>query len=250
MILLLIGTLIEPNKSFAKPLSTKTPTPSWSASSKKRSLVSENSWGSKASTSKRVRKYIILFFSRTLPITYYERVCTRRLISRAKYTSGPDGQILRVVYTRDKERKWSWQKPASFFAFGIRILNNLVHGRTYWFNWGCFCFPWRLLLLLAEKCLAPSKLHVAYSLFACVIKMRKKRQKEPNAVVVRVLIILFIYISCIRNQENRGENGAQGALQRPRLASVPSRAEDAVDQLQENEKLIAGEFVWIFLWSS
>lgn len=51
-------------------------------------------------------------------------------------------------------------------------------------------------------------------------------------------------------QENRGENGGQGAAgptgvggepQRPRLASVPSRAEDAVDQLQENEKLIAGE---------
>lgn len=44
-----------------------------------------------------------------------------------------------------------------------------------------------------------------------------------------------------------GENGAQGSgssglgePQRPRLASVPSRAEDAVDQLQENEKLIAG----------
>ena len=45
--------------------------------------------------------------------------------------------------------------------------------------------------------------------------------------------------------ENRSEsaNGTQGdAPQRPRLASVPSsRAEDAVDQLQENEKLIAGK---------
>ena len=46
--------------------------------------------------------------------------------------------------------------------------------------------------------------------------------------------------------ENRNENGAQGGLQRPRLASVPSssRAEDAVDQLQENEKLIAGELTF------
>lgn len=52
-------------------------------------------------------------------------------------------------------------------------------------------------------------------------------------------------------QENRAENGGQGQTgtasvgepQRPRLASVPSRAEDAVDQLQENEKLIAGEFL-------
>lgn len=51
--------------------------------------------------------------------------------------------------------------------------------------------------------------------------------------------------------ENRAENGAPGSggggtsgvgeRQRPRLASVPSRAEDAVDQLQENEKLIAGK---------
>ncbi|XP_045024716.1 kinesin-like protein unc-104 isoform X3 [Daphnia magna] len=48
-------------------------------------------------------------------------------------------------------------------------------------------------------------------------------------------------------EENRAENGGQGQTgtasvgepQRPRLASVPSRAEDAVDQLQENEKLIA-----------
>lgn len=48
-------------------------------------------------------------------------------------------------------------------------------------------------------------------------------------------------------KENRGENGgAQGSIQRPRLASVPSRAEDAVDQLQENEKLIAGTFVFLF----
>ncbi len=37
-----------------------------------------------------------------------------------------------------------------------------------------------------------------------------------------------------------GEDGAVVARERPRLASVPSRAEDAVDQLQENEKLIAG----------
>lgn len=44
------------------------------------------------------------------------------------------------------------------------------------------------------------------------------------------------------DSESRGENGAQG-VSRPRLASVPSRAEDAVDQLQENEKLIAGKFV-------
>lgn len=69
-----------------------------------------------------------------------------------------------------------------------------------------------------------------------------------------LLIILSIFFHQLL--ENRAENGAQGAggggtsgvgeRQRPRLASVPSRAEDAVDQLQENEKLIAGKWRKMF----
>jgi hypothetical protein len=49
------------------------------------------------------------------------------------------------------------------------------------------------------------------------------------------------------DQENREENVTQDGVQRPRLASVPSRTEDAVDQLQENEKLIAGNHLFYSL---
>ncbi|XP_059352577.1 kinesin-like protein unc-104 [Daphnia carinata] len=66
-------------------------------------------------------------------------------------------------------------------------------------------------------------------------------EEGPDGQIIRVLDTRE------NKDQNRAENGGQGPTgapsvgepQRPRLASVPSRAEDAVDQLQENEKLIA-----------
>lgn len=72
---------------------------------------------------------------------------------------------------------------------------------------------------------------------------------EVDDFYVRLLLLptsITTMLLLLGNQENREEGGGQMSQEggRARLASVPSRTtEDAVDQLQENEKLIAGDLL-------